>query len=110
MSTVAIGTLWSSCRITVSPLASVNVVYVSRGHLSEHSRPTEIDLATGGEKALVDWPALNYNPAYSPDAAEIAFTSNITGDWVVYRQRLSDGQSWRVTFGPGPARSPDYRP
>jgi len=86
------------------------VVYVSRGHLSENSRPTEIDLQTGEEKALVEWPALNYNPAYSPDAAEIAFTSNITGDWVIYRQRLSDGQSWRVTYGTGPARSPDYRP
>jgi len=86
------------------------VVYVSRGHLSERSRPTEIDLETGEEKALVDWPALNYNPAYSPDASEIAFTSNISGDWVIYRERLSDGQSWRVTFGPGPARSPDYRP
>jgi TolB protein len=87
-----------------------HVVYVSRGHLSERSRPTEIDLGTGEEKTLVDWPALNYNPAYSPDATEIAFTSNMTGDWVIYRQRLSDGQSWRVTFGTGPARSPDYRP
>ena len=86
------------------------VVYVSRGHLSESSRPTEIDLQTGEETTLVDWPALNYNPAYSPDASEIAFTSNITGDWVIYRERRSDGQSWRVTFGTGPARSPDYRP
>jgi Tol biopolymer transport system component len=87
-----------------------HVIYVSRGHLSENSRPTEIDLETGEEKALVEWPALNYNPVYSPDATEIAFTSNITGDWVLYRQRLRDGQSWRVTYGAGPARSPDYRP
>jgi len=86
------------------------VIYVSRGHLSEQSRPTEIDLETGEEKALVEWPALNYNPAYSPDATEIAFTSNITGEWVIYRQRRSDGQSWRVTFGAGAARAPDYRP
>ena len=28
----------------------------------------------------------------------------------IYRQRLSDGKSWRVTHGPGEARSPDYRP
>ena len=59
---------------------------------------------------LVDWPALNYDPVYSPDGSEVAFTSNITGDWVVYRQRLADGKSWRVTFGPGAARSPDYAP
>ena len=40
----------------------------------------------------------------------MAFTSTITGDWVVCRQRIADGKSWRVTFGPGPARAPDYRP
>lgn len=87
------------------------VLYVSRGYLSKNaSRLVERDLDTGDEKVLVAWPALNYNPVYSPDGTEVAFTSNITGDWVVYRQRLSDGKSWRVTFGPGPARAPDYRP
>ena len=54
--------------------------------------------------------ALNYDPVYSPDGSELAFASNITGDWAIYRQRISDGRSWRVTFGPGPARNPDYRP
>lgn len=86
------------------------VVHVSRGHLSEKSRLVEKDLETGDQKVLVDWPALNYNPVYSPNGSELAFTSNITGEWVVYRQRLSDGRSWRVTFGEGSARSPDYRP
>ncbi|PYQ16233.1 MAG: hypothetical protein DMF80_05815 [Acidobacteria bacterium] len=86
------------------------IVYVSRGHLSDHSRLVEHDLQTDDEKVLVDWPALNYNPVYSPEGAEIAFSSNITGEWVIYRQRLSDGQSWRVTFGAGPTRYPDYRP
>jgi Tol biopolymer transport system component len=87
-----------------------HVVHVSRGHLSDKSRLVEKDLQTGEQEVLVDWPALNYNPAYSPDASEIAFTSNITGDWVIYRQRLSDGKSWRVTHGTGSARAPDYRP
>ncbi|HWW94121.1 MAG TPA: hypothetical protein VN375_12200 [Vicinamibacteria bacterium] len=86
------------------------VVYVSRGHRRPTSRLVEHDLARGEERALVDWPALNYDPVYSPDGAEIAFASNITGEWVVYRQALADGRSWRVTFGPGAARSPDYRP
>ena len=86
------------------------VVYVSRGHLSDKSRLVEHDLATGEEKVLVDWPALNYDPAYAPDGTEIAFASNLGGEYVIYRQRLSDGQAWRVTFGPGGARYPDYRP
>jgi Tol biopolymer transport system component len=86
------------------------VVYVSRGHLSEKSRLAEIDLATGRERVLVDWDALNYDPVYSPDGSEIAFASKVSGDWAIYRQRLSDGKSWRVTNGPGPARYPDYRP
>ena len=86
------------------------VVYVSRRHLGETSRLVEHDLATGEERALVSWPALNYDPAFSPDGTELAFASNITGEYAIYRQRLSDGQAWRVTFGPGPARYPDYRP
>jgi TolB protein len=85
------------------------VVYVSRGHMRPTSRLVEHDLATGEERALVSWPGLNYDPVYSPDGTELAFASNITGEFAVYRQRLSDGQAWRVTFGPGPARYPDYR-
>jgi TolB protein len=85
------------------------VLYVSRGGHRDTSRLVEQDTATGARQVLVDWPALNYNPVYSPDGREIAFTSNITGEYAVYRQRLSDGRSWRVTHGGGPARSPDYR-
>jgi Tol biopolymer transport system component len=86
------------------------VVYVSRGHLGSTSRLVEHDLAGGRERVLVDWPALNYDPAYSEDGSEIAFASNITGEYAIYRQRLADGKSWRVTFGKGSARYPDYRP
>ena len=86
------------------------VVYVDRGHLGDTSLLTEIDLVSGERKTIVDWPALNYDPAYSPDGREIAFASNITGEYAVYRQRLSDGRSWRVTHERGDARYPDYRP
>jgi Tol biopolymer transport system component len=86
------------------------VSYVSRGHLRPTSRLVERDLETGEERVLVDWPALNYDAAYSPDGAEVAFASDITGEWAIYRQRLSDGRAWRVTFGGGAARYPDYRP
>jgi TolB protein len=86
------------------------VVYVSRGHMRPTSRLVEHDLATDEERPLVSWPALNYDPVYSPDGTELAFASNITGEYAIYRQRLSDGQAWRVTFGRGDARNPDYRP
>jgi len=86
------------------------VVYVSRRLLGGVSRLVEHDLASGEEVALVTWPALNYDPVYSPDGSELAFASNITGEYAVYRQRLADGRAWRVTFGPGLARYPDYRP
>jgi Tol biopolymer transport system component len=85
------------------------VIYVDRGHLGETSRLTEIDLASGERKTVVDWAALNYDPAYSPDGSEIAFASNITGEYAIYRQRLADGRSWRVSYGKGDARYPDYR-
>jgi Tol biopolymer transport system component len=86
------------------------VVYVRRGHMSESSRLVELDLESGAETTLVSWPALNYDPVYSPDGSELAFASNITGEYAIYRQRLSDGKSWRVTFEKGDARYPDYRP
>jgi Tol biopolymer transport system component len=85
------------------------VVYVSRGFMAPRSRLVAHDLETGSERVLVDWPALNYDPAFSPDGTEVAFASNIAGEWAIFRQRLADGRAWRVTFG-GPARYPDYRP
>ena len=102
-------TLGSGCEPRFHPDGR-RIVYVSRGGHASVSRLVEHDLASGAKKTLVDWPALNYNPVYSPDGSEIAFSSNITGEWVVYRQRLADARSWRVTTGGGPARNPDYRP
>jgi Tol biopolymer transport system component len=89
---------------------SKKVVYVSRGHLRPTSRLVEHDLATDEEKPLVSWPALNYDPVYSPDGTELAFASNITGEYAIYSQRLSDGRAWRVSVGHGDARNPDYKP
>ena len=69
------------------------------------------DLASGQERVLVDWPALNYDPVYSPDGSEIAFASTVAGKgYEIYRQRLADGKASRVTFDGGDARYPDYRP
>jgi Tol biopolymer transport system component len=83
---------------------------VSRGHRGSTSRLIETDLASGAEKAVVDWPALNYDPVYSPDGTELAFASNMTGEYQIYRVRVSDGKPYRVTSGPGESREPDYRP
>jgi len=87
------------------------VAYVGRRPRRERSQILEHDPATGQERVLVDWPALNYDPVYSPDGSEIAFASTIGGrGYEIYRLRLADGKSWRVTFEGGDARYPDYRP
>jgi TolB protein len=87
------------------------VCWVNRRYFGgSRSRLVALDLETREEEVLVDWPAMNYDPAFSPDGTEIAFASDITGEFAIYRQRLADGQAWRVTFGPGSARYPDYRP
>jgi Tol biopolymer transport system component len=102
------GLTGGGCEPRFSPDGS-RVVYVSRGHRRPTSRLVEHDLATGKETVLVGWAGLNYDPVYSPDGSEIAFASDIDGGWAVYRYRIGDGKSWRVTFG-APARYPDYRP
>jgi TolB protein len=99
------------CEPRFSP-DGTRVVYVHRRPRDDKDRSAivEHDLVTGEEKALVDWPALNYDPVYSPDGSEIAFASTITGGWEVYRQRLDGGEARRVTFAGADARYPDYRP
>ncbi len=96
------------CEPRFSP-DGTKVLYVSRGHLRPASRLVAHDIQTHDETVLVDWPALNYGPVLSPDGAEIAFSSNISGTSQIYRQRLQDGKSWQMTFGTGGAGSPDYR-
>jgi len=103
------GLLSGGCEPRFSPDGK-KVVHVSRGHHGSTSRLIETDLASGGQKALVEWPALNYDPVYSADGAELAFASNMTGEYQIYRLRLSDGKPYRVTSRPGEAREPDYRP
>jgi len=101
----------SACEPRFSP-DGTRVVYVRRHHITrERSAIVEHDLRTGQERLLVEWPALNYDPTYSPDGKELAFVSDRAGGGVqaIYRMRLADGQSWRVT-SKYPARHPDYRP
>lgn len=86
------------------------VAYVGRRPQRERSQVLEHDLATGQETVLVSWPALNYDPVYSPDGEHLAFASDISGGWEIYRQRLRDGRAQRITFAGGDARYPDYRP
>jgi Tol biopolymer transport system component len=86
------------------------VLYVVRRHLKSTSWIVEHDIATGHERTLVQWPALNYDPVLSPDGNELAFASTVTGAFQIYRMRLADGRTWRVTWAPGAARMPDYQP
>ena len=87
------------------------IAYVRRQRRTrDRSWIVEQQVDGGAEKMLVDWPALNYDPVYSLDGTELAFASDVAGGYAVYRLRLSDGKSWRLTFGDGAARHPDYKP
>ena len=96
------------------PVADVDglaIAYVRRQRRTrDRSWIVEQQVDGGAEKMLVDWPALNYDPVYSLDGTELAFASDVAGGYAVYRLRLSDGKSWRLTFGDGAARHPDYQP
>jgi Tol biopolymer transport system component len=105
------GLLHGGCEPRFSPdgrrVAHVRGGFLRRGR----NEIVERDLATGKERVLVGWPARNYDPVYSPDGTELAFVSTIGGeDFALYRLRLADASAWRVSFGPGPVRHPDYRP
>lgn len=98
-----------ACEPRFSP-DGTRVVHVRRSHLTpERSAIVEHEMATGHDRVLVDWPALNYDPVYSPDGTEIAFASTLPGRYALYRLRLSDRKAWRVTFAAA-ARHPDYQP
>lgn len=105
--------LSGACEPRFSPDGR-RLAYVRRRHLDRgRSRIVDVDLENGRERVLVDWPALNYDPVYAPDGSEIAFVSTVASggrdQHAIYRQRLSDGRAWRVTFR-YPARHPDPSP
>jgi TolB protein len=101
------GLLSGGCEPRFSPDGK-KVIHVTRGHHLPRSWLVETDLATGKETTLVDWEALNYDPVYSPDGTEIAFASNISGHYAIYRKRLANGGFERMTFGTGDQKDPDY--
>ena len=42
-----------------------------------------------------------YFPAWSSDGTSLAYSSNRTGDWEIYRRRMPDGAEQRLTFDSG---------
>jgi TolB protein len=92
------GMLSGGCEPRFSPDGR-HIVHVTRGHHLPRSWLVEHDLDTGKVKTLVDWNALNYDPVYAPDGSEIAFASNIGGEFAIYRERLADSRFWRVSPG-----------
>jgi Tol biopolymer transport system component len=70
---------------------------------------------TGGTpRNLIDQPGLDYDPVFSPDGKQVAFTSNQEGDYEIYTlDLLPDGRPGRlrrVTTSPGIDAHPVYSP
>ena len=89
----------------------LKVVYVSRRHLGSESRLVEHELATRrrSERSSpgppsTTTPSTRRTAASSPSPRTSPASTRSTASG------SSDGRAWRVTFGPGPARYPDYRP
>lgn len=60
-----------------------------------------IDAASGDEIRTIDTPALDLDPAFSPDGASLYYTSGQAGSLDVWTLDLATGQSRPVTADPG---------
>ena len=64
----------------------------------------------GTPRRLTTDPHVDALPRWSADGETVFFTSDRSGNWQVYSVPAAGGDAWRVTYGGGPARGPDYRP
>ncbi len=69
-----------------------------------------IDLATGKRRRVTDDPAIDTEPAWSPDSSEIAFTSDRTGLPQIYTVSSSGGEAHRVSIEGKKNMRPAYSP
>ena len=68
------------------------------------------DIGTEEVRPLTDNPHKNYQPAYSPDGARIAFVSNRNGIENIYICELEDGRQFPVTNVISGVFSPSWSP
>ncbi len=67
-----------------------------------NSSLTLVDLATGGERILVDTPANETFGTISPDGRWLAYSSDESGQWEAYVQSFPEaGGRWKVSTGGG---------
>lgn len=77
--------------------------------LTEHGGVQQIYLLTDNRKSrLRSTPGINTEPAFSPDGARLAFTSDEAGSPQIYEYDMQRGEARRLTFGSPYNVSPDY--
>jgi TolB protein len=65
-----------------------------------------IDITTGAETTLVEGPAAELDPAFTPDGSALYYASGDGGDMEIYRLELASGVKTRITD----SRGLDLRP
>lgn len=69
-----------------------------------------LDLATGVARQLTAGPGYAIQPRWSPDGAQIAFTSTRTGSNQVYTMAANGSDERQLTAPPGESGDPDWSP
>ena len=93
------------------------IAYVRESNdiMTDKARPSIwlIDVATGGQRPLIDGPGAYFSPRWSPDGTRLAYVAAVDGSPQLYVRWIGTGESARITGLPnspsGIAWSPDGR-
>ena len=85
------------------------LVYIRADETASHLQ--RLNLETGEDTVLVDWPALITSPVFHPDGRELVFVSDQNGVYNLYRMAYrSDARPVAITHALGGVFQPDFSP
>ncbi|MDD5677215.1 MAG: hypothetical protein PHW60_04385 [Kiritimatiellae bacterium] len=75
-----------------------------------HSQLRNIDLDTGNDTLLVDWPCIIITPLFHPSGSNLVFVADRNGVYNLYRFPLPFGEVLAITHALGGVFTPDFSP